>query len=95
MAMPLKSASSPKARVGCGFLCVSAVLTSVLLAINGLIMMNLVSAILPTLPEQWNEPRIAQAAVFLGPPLLLLIEWWVCDVAIDWLRPMQRPEDKG
>jgi len=43
--------ASPKARVGCGFLCVSAILTCVLLAINGLIVMNLVNAILPTLPE--------------------------------------------
>jgi hypothetical protein len=93
--MPLKPLPSPKARVGCGFLFVSAILTCVLLAINGLIMMNLVNAILPTLPEQWNEPRIAQAAMFLGPLVLLVIEWWVCDVAIDWLRPMQRPPDKG
>jgi hypothetical protein len=93
--MPLKFASPPKARVGCGFLCVSAILTCVLLAINGLIVMYLVNAVLPTLPEQWNEPRVAQAAVFLGPLVLLLVEWWVCDVAIDWLRPIQRPGDKG
>ena len=93
--MDRKTSSSPKARVGCGFLCVSAILTCVLLAINGLIMMNLVNAVLPTLPEQWNEPRVAQAAVFLGPLLLLVIEWWVCDVAIDWLRPMQGPGNKG
>ena len=79
----------PKPRVGCGFLCVSAVLTCVLLAINGLIVMNLVNAILPTLPDEWHEPRAAQAAVFLGPLLLLVIEWWVCDVALDWLRPMR------
>ncbi len=89
--MPLRFASSPKARVGCGFLCVSAILSCVLLAINGLIVMNLVNAILPTLPEQWNDTRVAQAAVFLGPLILLVMEWWVCDVALDWLRPIQRP----
>jgi len=85
--------ASPKARVGCGFLCVSAILTCVLLAINGLIVMNLVNAILPTLPEEWNSTRFAQAAVFLGPLALLLIEWWICDVALDWLRPL-RTTDK-
>ena len=79
--------TTPRTRLGCGFLCVSAILTCVLLAINGLIVMNLVNAVVPTLPQEWREPRIAQAAVFLGPLLLLLIEWWVCDVTIDWLRP--------
>ena len=44
----------PKARVGCGFLLVSALLTCVLLGINGLIMMNLVNAVLPTLPAEWR-----------------------------------------
>jgi hypothetical protein len=81
------SPPNPKTRLGCGFLCVSAILTCVLLAINGLIVMNLVNAVVPTLPPEWREPRIAQAAVFLGPLLLLLVEWWVCDVTIDWLRP--------
>jgi hypothetical protein len=84
-----------KTRIGCGFLLVSAVLTCVLLGINGLIVMNLVNAVLPTLPEGWRQPRVAQAAVFLGPLALLLIEWWICDVAIDWLRPMRRSTDKG
>jgi hypothetical protein len=83
-----KQQPSTKARLGCGFLCVSAVLTCVLLAINGLIVMNLVNAILPTLPEEMRQDRAAQAVVFLGPLALLVIEWWACDVAIDWLRPV-------
>jgi len=77
-----------KARLGCGFLCVSAMLTCVLLAINGLIVMNLVNAILPTLPEDMRQDRVAQAVVFLGPLVLLVVEWWACDVAIDWLKPV-------
>lgn len=85
--MPFKSPSPARARLGCGFLCVSAVLTCVLLAINGLIVMNLVNAVLPTLPEEMRQDRVAQAVVFLGPLALLVIEWWACDVAIDWLRP--------
>jgi len=87
--MPTKPTTTPtKARLGCGFLCVSAVLTCVLLAINGLIVMNLVNAILPTLPEEMQQHRVAQAVVFLGPLALLVVEWWACDVAIDWLRPV-------
>ena len=83
--------SLPKARVGCGFLLVSALLTCVLLGINGLIVMNLVNAVLPTLPAEWrHQMRVGQAAVFVGPLVLLLIEWWICDVTIDWLRPLRR-----
>jgi hypothetical protein len=75
--------------LGCGFLCVSALLSCVLLGINGLIVMNLMNAILPTLPEEWHAPQLAQAIVFGGPLVLLLIEWWASDVAMDWLRPMR------
>jgi hypothetical protein len=94
--MPTKPTTTPtKARLGCGFLCVSAVLTCVLLAINGLIVMNLVNAILPTLPEEMQQHRVAQAVVFLGPLALLVIEWWACDVAIDWLTPVGRQETRN
>ncbi len=85
--MSTKKDRRAKARLGCGFLCVSAFLTCVLLAINGLIVMNLVHALLPVTRSDTRELRLAQAIVFLGPLVLLLIEWWVCDVAIDWLRP--------
>jgi hypothetical protein len=88
--METKPQGTPRVRLGCGFLCVSTVLTCVLLAINGLIVMNLVNAVLPTLPEDLRQDRdrVAQAVVFLGPLALLVIEWWACDVAIDWLRPV-------
>lgn len=82
-------AQKPKARIGCGFLVVSALLTCVLLAINGLIVMNMVNAIMPSLPDEWKQPRVAQAVVFLGPLGLLVVEWWICDVALDWLRPIR------
>jgi hypothetical protein len=90
MASPPKQAA--QTRIGCGFLVVAALLTCVLLGINGLIVMNLVNAVLPTLPPEWrHNSRIAQAAVFVGPLVLLVIEWWVCDVTIDWLKPA--PQD--
>ena len=92
--MPPKSHLPPKTRLGCGFLCVSALLTCVLLAINGLIVMNLVNAVLPVLPSDLKDHRVDQAIVFLGPLLLLVIEWWACDVAIDWLRPVENTSPK-
>jgi hypothetical protein len=77
----------PRRRLGCGFLFVSVLLTCILLAINGLIVMNVFIASMPGLPDWLRDPRISQAIVFLGPVLLLFVEWWVCDVALDWLRP--------
>jgi len=91
-----ESSQRPKTRLGCGFLLVSAVLTCVLLGINCLIVMNLVNALLPTLAPEWRyQSRVGQAIVFIGPLLLLVIEWWICDVTIDWLRPLSRRKDKG
>ena len=91
-----RTPTPPKTRIGCGFLFVSAVLTCVLLGINGLIVMNLVNAILPTLAPEWRyQSRVGQAVVLGGPLLLLVIEWWICDVTIDWLRPLGRRADKG
>ncbi len=85
--MRISPLSSPKPRVGCGFLVVSALLTCVLLGINGLIVMNLVNAV----PDEWRlKLRFGQAMVFIGPLVLLVIEWWICDVTIDWLRPLRR-----
>jgi hypothetical protein len=80
----------PQSRLGCGFLLVSTMLTCILLGINGLIVMNVVTAVMPLLSEAMQNRRIAQAIVFLGPVLLLFIEWWVCDVALDWLQPQRR-----
>ena len=88
--------SSARTRLGCGFLLVSAVLTCVLLGINGLIVMNLVNALLPPLGADWRyQSRVGQAIVFVGPLVLLVIEWWICDVTIDWLRSVSRRTDKG
>ena len=78
-----------KTRLGCGFLTVSALLTCVLLAINGLIVTNLVQAVSPG-PQPLADQRFAQVAVFLGPILLLFVEWWICDVALDWLHRQPR-----
>jgi hypothetical protein len=82
----------PRARLGCGFIIVSLLLTCILLGMNGLIVTNVFYASQANLPQELRQPRVAQAIVFLGPVLLLLVEWWVFDVATDWLRPAGRAE---
>lgn len=92
--------SQPRTRLGCGYLLMATLLTCVLLAINGLIVINLVSAVMPALPRDWRQPRLIQSLMFLMPLALLVLEWWVCDVTLDWLRPTRphvprRPDTAG
>ena len=69
---------------------VSLLLTCLLLGINGLIVSTMYAAMSEGLPDSVRQPRIAQAIVFLGPVLLLVLEWWIFDVALDWLDPKRR-----
>ena len=85
--MPSRTSPPAKTRLGCGFLVVSAILTCILLGINALIVTNAYDASRQALPETLRHKGAEQAILFLGPVLFLFIEWWICDVAIDWLRP--------
>lgn len=82
--------SVPRTRIGCGYLLFVVLISCVLLTINGLIVTNGYYTVAVTLPPGSVHPRLGQAIVFLGPVLLLYIEWWIFDVATDWLRPRRR-----
>lgn len=86
----MTTASTPRTRLGCGYLLFVVLISCVLLTINGLIVTNAYYAVAVTLPPGAVHPRFGQAIVFLGPVLLLFIEWWIFDVATDWLRPRER-----
>jgi hypothetical protein len=75
------------ARLGCGFVLLSLLVSCVLLALNGLIVTNVFYASAERLPDFLRDRRASQAIVFLGPVLLLVVQWWAYDVAIDWLWP--------
>ncbi|HEX5104199.1 MAG TPA: hypothetical protein VFV87_10335 [Pirellulaceae bacterium] len=82
----------PRTRLGCGFLLLATVITCVMLTINGLIVTNAYYTIVVSTPPGTIHPRVGQAIVFLGPVLLLFVEWWAFDVATDWLHPRSRQE---
>jgi hypothetical protein len=79
-----------RTRLGCGYLLLTILISCVLLTINGLIVTNAYYTLAVTMPAGSIHPRVGQAIVFLGPVLLLVVEWWIFDVATDWLRPRQR-----
>jgi integral membrane sensor domain MASE1 len=86
--------TTPVARLGCGFLLLVVIVSCVLLAIDGLIVSNVFGRVRETLPPPFNDHRWSQAIVFLGPVLLLAIQWWAYDVAVDWLWPMRTRLDR-
>jgi len=88
-----RSQQKPRTRLGCGYVLMSMFITCLLLIINGLIVTAIFFTLTAPLPPGSIHPRLGQGIVFLGPILLLLVEWWAFDVASDWLRP--RPAKQG
>jgi hypothetical protein len=83
--------STPRTRLGCGYLLFAIAISCVLLTINGLIVTNAYYTFAVGMPSGTIHPRLGQAIVFLGPVLLLFVEWWIFDIATDWLRPASAP----
>ena len=79
-------------RLGCGHLLGSVVLACLLLTLNGVAVTSLYHSWTSRLSEFWRSPRIAQTVLFLGPLLLLVVQWWVIDVIVDYVRPLPRRE---
>jgi hypothetical protein len=93
--MPASRPSSP-ARLGCGFILLTVLVSCTLLALNGMIVSNVLDSIRASLPPPLNEQRWMQTFYFLGPVLLLVVQCWAYDVAVDWLWPIrQRATKRG
>ena len=74
-------------RLGCGYLLLTLLVTCLLLVLNSLIISNLMRTSQGGLPDFLKDRRWVQAIVFVGPLVLVVIQWWAYDVAIDWLWP--------
>jgi len=88
--MPIARPSST-ARLGCGFILLTVLVSCMLLALNGMIVSNVLESVRASLPAPLNEQRWMQTYYFLGPVLLLVVQWWAYDVAVDWLWPLRQP----
>jgi len=88
--MPTSRPSSTP-RLGCGFILLTVLVSCTLLALNGMIVSNVLESVRASLPAPFNEQRWMQSYYFLGPVLLLVVQWWAYDVAVDWLWPLRQP----
>jgi len=77
------------ARLGCGFIALVVVVSCALLAMNGLIVSHVLRSAGDSLPAVLRQARWIQAISFLGPVLMLVVQWWAYDVAVDWLWPLR------
>ena len=81
--------SPATARLGCGFILLTIVVSCALLVVNSLIVSNVLVSLAEILPAIVSQQRWSQAIGFVGPVLLLVVQWWAYDVAVDWLCPMR------
>lgn len=72
--------------LGCLFIIASTLLTCVLLFINGGLVQAAYAMLAPTGPIWMHKPSVSQFVMFLGPVLLVVIEWVMIDFLIGRLR---------
>lgn len=76
----LKRRKNESRRDGCGFLILTCAFTCLLLVLNSALILEFY----PSLADRdFEYPRVAQLAKFVGPVVLVFLEWWIADLAID------------
>lgn len=77
-------------RDGCGFLVLTCVFTCFFLVLNS----ALVSKVYPSLeqlgPDLLSHPRVKQIMMFVGPVVLVFVEWRLVDLVVDLLTPKRK-----
>ncbi len=64
---------------GCGLVLATCLVACSLLIVNGVLVTMAYEWLLPSLPDFFIQPRVAQTIYFAGPVVLLLIELWLLD----------------
>jgi hypothetical protein len=44
-------------------------------------------------PDFLLRPRVVQAVMFIGPVLMIFVEWWVIDLVVDLVTPKRDIDD--
>jgi hypothetical protein len=78
---------------GCGFLIFTCLFTCCFLAINALLVSSVYVWLFSYDPEK--ESRFRQVIHFAGPIVLIVVEWWLFDLLIDYLSPDRTLHPKG
>ena len=78
---------------GCGYLLLVCLIACVLLVVNAIVVRAVYVSFLPDTPSTDTEKRIGRAVMFVGPIVLLVIEWTLIDRIIDFFA--KSPDQKN
>ena len=94
MSQPAKTRSQAS-RDGCGFLIGTSVFTCLFLVINGVVLTGVYQILYPGgPPESTHEARFVQMLLFIGPVLLLFVQWTLIDLVSErWYRMKKRTDE--
>jgi hypothetical protein len=93
MSQPAKTRLHAR-RDGCGFLIGTSVFTCLFLVINGVVLTGVYQIFYPGgPPDSSHEARFVQILLFIGPVLLLFVQWTLIDLLTErWHRKRKRPQ---
>ena len=80
----LQRRNNESRRDGCGFLILTCVFTCFLLVLNSALILEFYP------PLARENTRVAQLTKFVGPVVLVFIEWWFADLVIDLVTPRRK-----
>lgn len=78
---------------GCGYLLLVCLIACVLLVVNAIVVRAIYVSYLPNAPPMVAHERFGRAVLFIGPIVLLVIEWTLIDRIIDFFA--KSPDQKN
>ncbi|MCH5378164.1 MAG: hypothetical protein JJ992_29765 [Planctomycetes bacterium] len=74
-------------RDGCGFLTLTCLFTCFFLILNSAVVSRFYPQFSALWPSLLRQPRVVQMMMFVAPVVLIFFEWWLVDLAADFLSP--------
>jgi len=74
-------------RDGCGFVLLTFFFSCLLLVLNSALISRFVPPLMEAGPAFLARPGLVQAVLFIGPVVLVFVEWWLVDLVVELVSP--------
>ncbi len=81
----MKLRSHLKRRDGCGFLVLTCLFSCLFLVLNSVMVVRMYPVLAALGPGVLRHRGVEQMMMFVGPVLLIFVEWWLVDTIVDGL----------
>jgi len=78
---------------GCGYLVLTCFVTCFLLVLNSAVVSTFYPPLAAAGPSFMRHARVAQMFMYLGPVVLIFLEWWIVDLAVEAVTPVRPGRD--